>query len=140
MVGVVVNAMARTPFVFLQGAGYAKWTGTLHMLELPFYAVALWSLLRGGAGIEGAAYAWSGRIVLDAAALYVMTVRLEPQLLRTALRDLALVAVACLATVGFALTLQSTLVRLTVLLVPSAACGAVLLSYFGGLRPELAKS
>ncbi|MDB6008695.1 MAG: polysaccharide biosynthesis protein [Gammaproteobacteria bacterium] len=140
MVGVVVNAMARTPFVFLQGAGYAKWTGTLHMLELPFYAVALWSLLRGGAGIEGAAYAWSGRIVIDAAALYVMTVRLEPQLLRTALRDLALVAVACLAAVGFDFTLQSTLVRVAALLVPSAACGAVLLSYFGGRRPELAKS
>jgi O-antigen/teichoic acid export membrane protein len=141
MVGVVVNAMARTPFVFLQGAGYAKWTGTLHMLELPFYAVALWSLLRGGAGIEGAAYAWSGRIVIDAVALYVMSVRLEPQLLRTALRDLVLVGVACLAAVGFDFTLQSTLVRVTALLVPSAACGAVLLSYFSGLRrPELAKS
>ena len=40
-----------------------------------------------------------------------MTVRLEPQLLRTALRDLALVGVTCLAAVGFDFTLQSTLVR-----------------------------
>jgi Na+-driven multidrug efflux pump len=135
-----VNALARTPFVFVQGVGYAKWTALLHILELPFYAVVLWLLLNGGLGIEGAAYAWSGRIIVDAVALYAMTARLEPRLIRTALRDLGLLAFACFAAVCLDLTLQHTLARIAVLLVFSAGCGAVLLSYVGGGRPELAKS
>jgi O-antigen/teichoic acid export membrane protein len=140
MVGVLVNAMARTPFVFVQGVGYARWTALLHIVELPFYAVVLWSLLHGGVGIAGAAYAWTGRIVVDAIALYVMTVRLEPRLLRTACRDLGWTAVACLAAVALDWILQNTLARLAILLVLSAGCGAVLLSHVTGGRPELAKS
>jgi O-antigen/teichoic acid export membrane protein len=140
MVGVIVNALARTPFVFVQGAGYAKWTALLHILELPFYAVVLWLLLHGGLGIEGAAYAWSGRIIVDAVALYAMTARLEPRLIRTVFRDLGLLAFACFAAVCLDWTLQYTLARIAVLLVFSAGCGAVLLSYVGGGRPELAKS
>jgi O-antigen/teichoic acid export membrane protein len=140
MIGVVANAMARTPFVFVQGAGYARWTATLHLLELPFYAVILWALLRGGMGIEGAAYAWSGRAAVDAVALYGMTARLEPALLRVACRDLALAVVACLAAVGLDWIVQSSLLRIAIVLLPSAVCGAVLLSYFGGRPPELLKS
>ena len=102
MVGVLINAMARTPFVFIQGAGYAQWTAVLHMLELPIYAVALWLLLHGNLGIEGAALAWSGRMVVDTVALYAMTARLEPRLLSTALRDLVLVVGACLGAVVLA--------------------------------------
>jgi O-antigen/teichoic acid export membrane protein len=139
VVGVLVNAMARTPFVFVQGAGCAKWTAILHMSELPFYAVVLWLLLRGGIGIEGAAYAWSGRIVVDAIALYVMTVRLEPRLARTAWRDLAWVVSACVAALCVALLLQNPLARLAILLVVSVICAAVLLTYFSGGRPILAK-
>ena len=95
MVGVLVNAMARTPFVFVQAVGYARWTAVLHVLELPIYATALWLLLHGDLGIEGAALAWSGRMVVDTVALYVMTARLEPRLLPTLVRDLALVVAAC---------------------------------------------
>ena len=140
MVGVIVNAMAKTPFVFVQGVGYARWTAILHLLELPFYAVILWSLLRGGVGIEGAAYAWSGRIVVDTVALYAMTVRLDPRLLRTALRDLGMVGSACLAAICLGWALQDSWMRLAILLVLSAACGTVLLSYLGSARAEPAKS
>ena len=140
VLGVLVNAMARTPFVFVQGVGRAKWTAILHMTELPFYAVVLWLLLRGGLGIEGAAYAWSGRIVVDTIALYVMTVRLEPRLARTAWRDLAWVVSACVAAVCVALLLQNPLARLAILLVVSVICAAILLAYFNGGRPILAKS
>jgi O-antigen/teichoic acid export membrane protein len=139
VVGVLVNAMARTPFVFVQGVGRAKWTAILHMSELPFYAVVLWLLLRGGLGIEGAAYAWSGRIVIDTIALYVMTVRLEPRLSRTAWRDLAWVVSACVAAFCLALLLQSPLARLAILLVVSVLCAAMLLTYINGGRPILVK-
>lgn len=139
VVGVLVNAMARTPFVFVQGVGRAKWTAILHMSELPFYAVVLWLLLRGGLGIEGAAYAWSGRIVVDTIALYIMTVRLEPRLSRTAWRDLAWVVSACVAALCLALLLQSPLARLAILLVVSVLCAAILLTYFNGGRAILLK-
>ena len=139
VVGVLVNAMARTPFVFVQGVGRAKWTAILHMSELPFYAVVLWLLLRGGLGIEGAAYAWSGRIFVDTVALYIMTVRLEPRLSRVAWRDLAWVVSACVAALCLALLLQSSLARLAILLAVSVVCAAILLTYFNGGRPILAK-
>ena len=100
MVGVLINAMARTPFVFVQGVGYAKWTAVLHMLELPVYATVLWLLLHGNLGIEGAALAWSGRVIVDTVALYGMTGRLEPRLWPTVLRDLALILIACLGAVA----------------------------------------
>jgi O-antigen/teichoic acid export membrane protein len=100
MVGVLVNAMARTPFVFVQGVGYAKWTAVLHMLELPIYATSLWMLLHGDLGIEGAALAWSGRMVVDTVALYAMTARLEPRLWATVVRDLVLTAAVCLSAVA----------------------------------------
>jgi O-antigen/teichoic acid export membrane protein len=140
MVGVLVNGMARTPIVFVQGVGHAKWSAVMHMCELPFYAVVLWLLMRGGLGIEGAAYAWTGRIVVDAVVLYIMTVRLEPRLSRTAWRDLAWIASACLVAVGLDLVLPNLIVRLAVLLLVGVACAVVLLTYFTGGRPVLAKS
>jgi O-antigen/teichoic acid export membrane protein len=140
MVGVLVNAMARTPIVFVQGAGHAKWSAVMHMCELPFYAVVLWLLLRGGLGIEGAAYAWTGRIVVDAVVLYIMTVRLEPRLSRTAWRDLAWIASACIAAVVVGLVLPNLIVRLVIFLLVGVACAAVLLTFFTGGRPLLAKS
>lgn len=139
VVGVLLNAMARTPFVFVQGVGRAKWTAILHMSELPFYAVVLWLLLRGGIGIEGAAYAWSGRIAVDALALYLMAVRLEPRLSRTAWRDLGWVVSACVAALCVALLLENPLSRLAILLVVSVGCAGILLTYFNGRRPILAK-
>ncbi|MGH8211223.1 MAG: flippase [Steroidobacteraceae bacterium] len=140
VVGVLVNAMARTPFVFVQGAGYAKWTAILHLMELPFYAAVLWSLLRGGVGIEGAAYAWTGRIVIDAIVLYVMTARLEPGLSGTCRRDLIWVGCTCVAAVCLAFLLQNALARIAIFLVVSVACAATLLYYLNGRRPVLAKS
>jgi O-antigen/teichoic acid export membrane protein len=137
MVGVIVNAMARTPFVFVQGVGYAKWTAALHFLELPIYALVLLSLLKGGAGIEGAAYAWSGRIIVDTIALYAMTVRLEPRMLRTVLRDLSWVVAACVLALYLDWSLHDLWARIAVTVLPSLACGVVLLTYLNRARPAL---
>lgn len=101
MIGVFINALARAPFVMVQGYGYAKWTGFAHILELPPYAVALWWLLERY-GIEGAAIAWTARIVIDTVVLYLMAVRLEPRLLATMLRDLWWMVVTCGAAIGLA--------------------------------------
>ena len=139
VIGVVANAMARTPFVFVQGVGYAKWTALLHLFELPLYAATLWLLLKSGAGIEGVACAWTGRIILDTVALYVMAVRLEPRLRPTALRDLFWVVTACVVAACLNWGLDNVAVRVALMLLVGLVCGSLLLANLRGLRPALLK-
>jgi O-antigen/teichoic acid export membrane protein len=140
VVGVVANAMARTPFVFVQGVGHAKWTALLHLFELPLYAVTLWLLLKSGAGIEGVACAWTGRIILDTVALYVMAVRIEPRLRQTALRDLFWAGGACLVAACLNWGLDNVAVRVALMLVVGLVCGYLLLANLRGPRPALLKT
>ncbi len=126
VIGVFLNAMARAPFVMVQGYGYARWTALLHVLELPPYAAALFWLLRRY-GIEGAAIAWTGRIVADTAVLYLMAVRLERGLLGTALRDLSCIAIACTAAIGLDWIDPASPVRLAVLAIVTLCSASVLL-------------
>ncbi len=139
VIGVVANAMARTPFVFIQGVGHARWTALLHLFELPLYAVTLWALLKSGAGIEGVAVAWSGRIIVDTVALYFIAVRIEPRLRQTAVRDLFWVGGACAAAAGLNWGLSNVAVRVALMLVIGMICGYLLLANLRGLRPALAK-
>jgi hypothetical protein len=67
-------------------------------------------------------------------------VRLEPRLSRTAWRDLAWIASACIAAVVVGLVLPNLIVRLVIFLLVGVACAAVLLTFFTGGRPLLAKS
>ena len=136
-VGVLANAMARSPFVFIQAANKANWTAILHMIELPLYAIALWLLLRSD-GIEGAAYAWSGRVIIDTLVLYLMTARIEPRLTRTAMRDLSWVVGACILAVALDWSLREVSVRIAATLLLGLACGIGLMLYVSGSRPALA--
>jgi hypothetical protein len=126
MIGVFINALARGPFVMVQGYGYAKWTGLLHLLELPPYAAALYWLLQRY-GIEGAAIAWTGRIVIDTVVLYLMAVRLEPRVLGTALRDLWWTVIMCAAAIGLAWIEPALSVRVAVVTLVALCSASVLL-------------
>lgn len=126
MIGVFINAMARGPFVMVQGYGYARWTALLHVLELPPYAAALYWLLQRY-GIEGAAIAWTGRIIADTAVLYLMAVRLERGLLGTALRDLSCICIACAAAFGLNWIGPALPVRLALLAIVALCSASVLL-------------
>ncbi len=65
-VGVAANSLAAVPFSLLQASGRARWTATLHAVEaLPFLAL-LWMAVQRW-GIIGAAFAWTTRVVIDAA-------------------------------------------------------------------------
>lgn len=75
--GVLVNSLAYIPFALVQGAGRADLTAKLHLVELPFYLLALWWLL-GTFGIEGAAIAWAVRVAVDALILFAMVRRFLP--------------------------------------------------------------
>lgn len=126
MIGVFINAMARAPFVMVQGYGYARWTALLHVIELVPYAAALYWLLRRQ-GIEGAAIAWTGRIVVDTVVLYLMAVRLERGLLRTVLRDLSCICFACAAAVGLEGSELALPGRLALLAIVALCSASVLL-------------
>ncbi len=135
IVGVIYNAIARTPFVFVQGAGHAKWTAILHLVEFPFYALALWLLVSTSGSIESAAYVWTFRVIIDAVALYVMTLNIDTGLKRTAARDVIATTGACIVAVLLDLTLSEELPRLLVTLAVALACATMLLRQLAYLRP-----
>jgi O-antigen/teichoic acid export membrane protein len=72
--GIVVNSLAYVPFTLLQASGRADLAAKAHLVELPFY-VAVLALLVQSHGIEGAAWAWTLRCVLDAVILAVLAQR-----------------------------------------------------------------
>jgi len=68
-IGVFANGVAFLPFALVQGAGRSDVTGKLHLLELPFYLVAVWTLTKYFS-IDGTAIAWAGRVTADCALLF----------------------------------------------------------------------
>lgn len=73
-IGVFINALASTPYSLIQGLGKMRTTAQLHLLEIAIYAPTCWWLIEY-AGITGAAIAWTLRILVDAAALFLIASR-----------------------------------------------------------------
>jgi len=76
-IGIFINALAQIPFSAVQGMGRADLTGKLHLIELPFYLVALWFLAERF-GIAGVALVWVLRVSVDAAVLVWLAARGVP--------------------------------------------------------------
>jgi O-antigen/teichoic acid export membrane protein len=74
-IGVFLNGLAQFPFALLQAAGRPDLTAKLHLIELPCYCLVVFVLIRAH-GIEGAAIAWFGRVLIDTIALFLMARRL----------------------------------------------------------------
>lgn len=74
-IGVFFNGIAQIPFALVQGVGRPDFTGKLHLIELPVYAVCLWLLVQSR-GIEGAAIAWTARVIIDAMILFGFSYRI----------------------------------------------------------------
>jgi len=66
--GALVNALSYVPFGLLQALGKPDLTAKFHLVELPFYLLLLWFLVKH-MGITGAALSWTLRIFLDTALL-----------------------------------------------------------------------
>lgn len=64
LVGVFFNSIAIIPFSYIQGIGRVDITAKFHLFELPIYIIFLFFML-DFFGIEGAAIAWSSRMILD---------------------------------------------------------------------------
>ncbi len=107
-VGVLIHSLTLIASALVQSARpdlYAK----LALLELPLYVVALW-LCVASYGIEGAAVAWTVRVVLDGAALLAMIRRLLPASIPM-LRRMALPGGIALVTLLVATQLEGLSVK-----------------------------
>jgi len=129
--GIFINSAACVPFTLLQSAGRPSVTAKLHLLELPLYLVAVWVLTKR-LGIEGAAIAWTGRVVLDTVLLFFFADRMLPHRPKFMVR-LTATMIASLLVLG-AGTLLQTLIEKTAFCL--AALLIVALAAFIGMAPD----
>jgi O-antigen/teichoic acid export membrane protein len=81
-VGVLVNCLAQLYQTYLLGYGKARWIGRLHILEVLMFVPCVYvavSYFR----IEGVAWAWTLRVVIDAAAMLLMLIKTDARLYRS---------------------------------------------------------
>lgn len=71
-IGILLNAMAYIPFNFFQGVGKPSIPAILNLIELPFYLLLMWWSI-GKWGIDGAAFIWLLRIIIDSAILFFIS-------------------------------------------------------------------
>jgi O-antigen/teichoic acid export membrane protein len=76
-IGILFNSIGRLGFTFVIGAGQARWTGLLHLAELPVFFALLY-ILTLQFGIVGAAAATTLRYVVDTGAMLWMVRVLLP--------------------------------------------------------------
>lgn len=63
-IGIFFNGLANIPYTLLQSANRPDLTAKVHVIELPFYAIALYAFTMKW-GVQGAATAWSLRLIAD---------------------------------------------------------------------------
>jgi len=74
-VAIFFASLGQVPYSLIQGAGRPDITAKLHFIELPFYLVFLWLMIRAF-GIKGAAFAWMIRAMIDSTVMYLVARRL----------------------------------------------------------------
>lgn len=67
--GVLLNSIAYIPFTFLEGIGRPDITAKIQLAELPVYLLLMWIIIQK-AGINGAAFVWFLRMIVDALLLF----------------------------------------------------------------------
>lgn len=75
--GSILCSLTYIPTALVQAAGRPDITGKLHFLELPFYLLALYILVKFF-GIQGAAIAYILRVSIDVIVLLIMSLKLLP--------------------------------------------------------------
>jgi len=70
MLGLLAGSVSSIPYTYLQAVGGAHIAALSHVAQVPFFLVTSY-LLTSHWGIEGAAVAWSIRLVVDAVVLFV---------------------------------------------------------------------
>ena len=70
--GVLLNSIAYIPFNFFQGVGKPNIPAVLNLIELPFYVIFMWIFIKNW-GINGAAFLWLLRIIIDTIILFIFS-------------------------------------------------------------------
>ena len=131
-VGVFVNSLAQVPFALVQAAGRPDLTAKLHLIELPFYLLALWILI-SWYGIEGVAIAWTVRVAVDTVALFCFSRWLLPECVPVGRRTISTVAVGLLVLLSA--TLPTTPIAKMVVL-PAVLLVFMSAGWFVALAPD----
>ena len=85
--GVVINTIARVPFVALQSTGRPDIIAKIHIAELFPYLGVLWTLTREY-GVAGTAAAWTLRIIVDTVLMLWMVNSAIPEVRNVSVRTL----------------------------------------------------
>lgn len=127
-IGILVNCLAHVPFTLIQSAGAARLTALAHLVEFPFFILALW-WLTSNYGTLGAAMAWLLRMVLDTILMFILCSPLLGCSAKSML-NIKVLNLLLLAVVGFSgIMIQSMVVRvLWVILVMGLSVFALLAS------------
>jgi O-antigen/teichoic acid export membrane protein len=122
--GAFVTGLSWIPLALLHAAHRPDLTAKLHLADFPLYAIVLWILIHRY-GLEGAAFAWSGRLLAENIVLFAMAKRVIVCPLRGAMVNHAVIAVAvvCIAVGAFISDLQVKIGFLCVVLPMLAALG-----------------
>ncbi len=121
-VGVFVNSLAQAPFAMLQGTGRPDITAKLHMVELPLYVAGL-AWVTHAYGIVGVAMAWTVRVTIDAAALFILANQ-RIRGLSKRVEETTLIGVAMLVVLAGACFLEGTILKALSFIVLTAAFAA----------------
>lgn len=73
-IGVLANTLAQAPANMVQALGQPKWMAVTHLLELPFFLLAIWYFTLHF-GIAGTALAWTLRTIVDCVIMFMLVSR-----------------------------------------------------------------
>ena len=93
LIGVLMNGLALIPYSLVQAANRPDLTAKFHIAEVPIYFLALFMLVPRF-GVAGAAVAWTLRVTLDAAALFVAAAIILPTTKAVIVRIIGLATLA----------------------------------------------
>jgi O-antigen/teichoic acid export membrane protein len=128
-VGAFITGLAWIPLALLHGVRRPDLSAKIHLVDLPLYSLALWLVIRRF-GLSGAAFAWSGRMLLENLALFAMASRfieVSARVVTGACAAFAL-AIALVAAGGFIGNLYlKTIFVLAVLMLTGVAASRFLL-------------
>lgn len=113
-VGVFGNGLAQVAFGFVQSARPAL-SALIELAEVPLFVVAI-VLLTRSLGIEGAAVAWAGRQLVDAAILHFVSGRMVPAA-RAGSRAIGFAALASLTACAAVTAISAVIVKIAVVAV-----------------------
>ena len=121
-IGVLVNCLAQIFQTYLLGRGHAAWMAKMHLVELVVLLPLLYASIQGF-GIEGAAWAWTLRILVDSTGMAFMLGKLRLPTSQHWWSLAASIMVSCLIFACSGMGVYSKLALLAVLSILCAACG-----------------